>query len=66
MATLRGMVERAPVTAGSKNPGAPWEGRGRFDMVWVFDRQASGWTFSQVPQMVLAGDSPIPIQKTGR
>lgn len=35
-----------------------WPGA-RFDMVWVFDRQtaASGWTFAQVPQLLLSGDS---------
>jgi hypothetical protein len=40
-----------------------WPGD-RFDMVWVFDLQGSGWKFTQVPQMVLAGDSPTPILKT--
>lgn len=31
---------------------------GRFDVVWVFDRIDSGpgWVFSQVPQLLLAGD----------
>lgn len=33
----------------------------RFDMVWELDRTASGWTFSQRPQLVLAGDSAEPI-----
>jgi hypothetical protein len=35
----------------------------RFDVVWVFDRAPGrvGWRFSQVPQMLLAGDSPNPI-----
>jgi hypothetical protein len=34
----------------------------RFDLVWVLDRQPSGhWTFAQVPQMLLAGDSAMPI-----
>lgn len=32
----------------------------RFDVVWVFDRTdgGAGWTFSQVPQLLLAGDDP--------
>jgi hypothetical protein len=37
-----------------------WPGE-RFDIVWVFDRQGSGWSFSQVPQLLLSGDSPEPI-----
>ena len=34
-----------------------WPGT-RFDIVWVFDLQADGksYSFSQVPQMLLAGD----------
>jgi len=48
------------------NPPVPqqWPGE-RFDLVWVFDRNpdASGWTFAQVPQMLLSGDgdSVIPL-----
>jgi hypothetical protein len=46
------------------NPTAPqrWPGN-RFDMVWVFDLDAStnGYSFSQVPQLLLAGDLPTPI-----
>lgn len=39
-----------------------WPGS-RFDMVWVFDLDAGSGTysFSQVPQLLLAGDSPDPI-----
>ncbi|MGA7814445.1 hypothetical protein [Caballeronia sp.] len=36
----------------------------RFDLVWILDRQAAGaWEFSQVPQLLLSGDSPqvVPI-----
>jgi len=28
----------------------------RFDVVWVFARTGAGWTFRQVPQLLLAGD----------
>lgn len=34
---------------------------GRFDMVWVFSATGPGWRFHQVPQLLLAGDSPNPI-----
>jgi hypothetical protein len=38
-----------------------WPGD-RFDVVWVFDLgQAGGYAFSQVPQMLLAGDLPSVI-----
>ena len=35
----------------------------RFDMIWVFERDAgqASWRFSQVPQLLLAGDSANPI-----
>ena len=31
----------------------------RYDLVWVFDQRPSlaGWTFQQVPQLLLSGDS---------
>lgn len=33
----------------------------RFDIVWIFDRLGNGWSFAQVPQLLLSGDSPQPI-----
>jgi broad specificity phosphatase PhoE len=35
----------------------------RFDVVWVFDRLsgAGPWTFQQVPQLLLANDSPNTV-----
>jgi hypothetical protein len=40
-----------------------WPGK-RFDMVWVFDlHPATGtYAFTQVPQLLLPGDSPDPIE----
>jgi hypothetical protein len=42
-----------------------WPGE-RFDIVWVFDLDiaSNSYSFSQVPQCLLAGDSPEPIQHT--
>jgi hypothetical protein len=33
----------------------------RFDMVWMLDRTGDGWTFLQLPQLLLDGDSATPI-----
>ena len=42
-----------------------WPG-GRFDLVWVFDRQDGGtWSFTQAPQLLLPGDSSAPIGLSG-
>ena len=43
---------------------AKWPGD-RFDLVWVLDSKDGGttWKFSQVPQMLLQGDSSDPIKK---
>jgi hypothetical protein len=40
-----------------------WPGN-RFDIVWVFDLVTSSntYSFSQVPQCLLAGDLPDPIE----
>ena len=37
----------------------------RYDVVWAFDRRGEGrnsWSFAQVPQLLLAGDSAEPIR----
>lgn len=41
-------------------PPLRWPGA-RFDMVWTFTRNGSGWRFAQIPQMLLPGDLPYPI-----
>jgi broad specificity phosphatase PhoE len=57
--------ERIPsiVAALPQPPGVPkkWPGD-RFDVVWIFDRLANSWRFSQQPQMLLPGDQPTVIQ----
>ena len=50
---IRFIVE-AIEPAGLKAPEWPDD---RFDLVWVFDRTARGWKFSQSAQLLLAGDS---------
>ncbi|HEX4407788.1 MAG TPA: histidine phosphatase family protein [Xanthobacteraceae bacterium] len=38
----------------------------RFDLVWVLDGNGGGWKFSQVPQLLLPGDSDKPISSTAQ
>jgi hypothetical protein len=33
----------------------------RFDVVWLLERGEQGWAFSQIPQLLLAGDRHDPI-----
>lgn len=33
----------------------------RFDMVWILDRNGTGWTFSQVPQRLFPDDRSVPF-----
>jgi len=47
-------------------PGAPavpaaWPDE-RFDMVWILERAEGRWSFSQRPQLLLAGDRAEPIR----
>jgi broad specificity phosphatase PhoE len=28
----------------------------RYDLIWLLDRNAEGWTFQQIPQLLLSGD----------
>lgn len=50
---IRFIVEAIEPT-GPQPPEWPDE---RFDLVWIFDRLARGWKFSQTAQLLLAGDS---------
>jgi hypothetical protein len=47
---------------GSVTPAPPeeWPDE-RFDVVWTFTKTASGWSFAQVPEMVLPGDQTSTI-----
>ena len=48
----------ALLTSGGVASPGHWPSR-RFDLVWVLDRDETGWRFAQVAQMLLGGDSAI-------
>lgn len=50
----------AHLGAVSPTPPSTWPDE-RFDVVWVFARSGSGWSFTQVPQLLLSGDKSDPI-----
>lgn len=59
-----------PALAEAIFPGGPFPAvwpDPRFDVVWVFDRTDTGpgWVFSQVPQLLLAGDRSSVIATGG-
>ena len=59
------LAKKIPLSPNSKPiPTGKWPSN-RFDMVWVFDYdtrcKTGGYIFSQVPQLLLAGDSSEPI-----
>jgi hypothetical protein len=43
------------------SPAVPDWPKERFDIVWVLDHIGETWKFSQIPQMLLAGDSKTLI-----
>lgn len=57
-AHLPRVAECIPLSANNKTPAPTEWDNGRFDLVWVFDREegVGGFIFSQVGQRVLAGD----------
>jgi len=49
---------------GPANPTPPrhWP-HDRFDMIWTFTPEPNGWRFTQIPQLLLPGDLPYPIEE---
>jgi hypothetical protein len=51
----------ALIRGGSDGVPPHWSAH-RFDLVWVFDLQASGaWTLTQAPELVMPGDTETPM-----
>jgi hypothetical protein len=62
LAWEHGTIPEIVAHLGAVDPAPPkqWPDS-RFDVVWALTRAGAGWTFHQVPQLLLAGDSPDPI-----
>ncbi len=54
------ITARIPRVGGEPPDRYHWPGK-RFDMIFVFDREGDKYRFQQVPQLLLDGDSPDPI-----
>jgi hypothetical protein len=57
----RNMHVIANAILGNKTTAPQYWPLNRFDLVWVFDQRDGSWTFTQVPQLLLAGDRPDVI-----
>ena len=57
-------IPKIAAALGATAPSVPakWPGH-RFDVVWVFTRTGTSgtWTFTQIPELLLPGDSTAPI-----
>jgi hypothetical protein len=47
---------------GNVDPTPPIWPKSRYDVVYVLTRNGDAWNFTQVPQMLLAGDARTPIR----
>lgn len=57
---IQKITERIPRRDGEPPDRYHWPGA-RFDVIFVFDRDGEQYRFQQVPQLLLDGDSPEPI-----
>ncbi len=55
------MQDIANAILGNKTSAPQYWPLDRFDLVWIFDRRGVSWSFTQVPQLLLAGDRPEGI-----
>ncbi len=60
----RRIADLVSALTGGTVAGPHWPSH-RFDMVLVLDRDGTRWRLTQVPQLLLAGDSPEPLAARG-